>query len=457
MPRNRILIVDDEADIRFAIRDYLELHGYSVLEAADCATGLEAFKTSPPDVALVDYRLPDGTVFDLLPTMLETDPAVPVVVLTGHGSIDLAVRAIKEGAEQFLTKPVELPALKIVLDRLQETARHRQRQLVRRTRNARSALDPLEGSSVAIRNLAAMAERVAPTDVNVLITGETGVGKGVLAAWLHQHGPRAEDPFVDLNCAGLSNDLLDSELFGHEKGAFTSAHKDKPGLFEVANRGTLFLDEIGDMALPVQAKLLKVLEEQRFRRLGGVRDRTVDVRLIAATHHDIQAAVKQGQFRQDLYYRINTIQLDVPALRERTEDIVLLAGSILKRLASDLGRGEVSLDKSAERALAGYGWPGNVRELRNVLERALLLTDEGKLSARHLRFESQSVAGESTIQGTLTLKELEIHYIEQVLRELEGRVPDAANRLGVPKSSLYQKLKTYRINPSRFRKLEVDP
>ena len=294
MARNRVLIIDDEEGIRFGVRDFLEAHGYSVTEAADCAAGLESFASSPPDVAIVDYRLPDGTVFDLLPKMREADPSVPIIVLTGHGSIDLAVRTIKEGAEQFLTKPVELPALKVVIERLQETSRHRQRQLVRRTKSARGTFDPFEGSSAAIRQLADMADRVAGSEANVLITGETGSGKGVLARWLHNAGRRAEDPFVDLNCAGISNELLDSELFGHDKGAFTSAHKDKPGLLEIANHGTLFLDEIGDMAMPVQAKLLKVLEEQRFRRLGGVRDRTVDVRLIAATHQDIQGRVKEG-------------------------------------------------------------------------------------------------------------------------------------------------------------------
>jgi len=454
MARNRVLIIDDEADIRFAVRDYLEAFGYRVTEAGDCRSGLEAFRESPPDVAVVDYRLPDGTVFDLLPAMQDAHPDVPVIVLTGHGSIDLAVRAIKEGAEQFLTKPVELPALKVVLDRARETRRYRQGQAARRATGGRDALHPFEGTSAAIRELATLAERVAGSDANVLITGETGSGKGVLAKWLHQRGPRADDPFVDLNCAGLSHDLLDSELFGHEKGAFTSAVKDKPGLLEMADHGTLFLDEIGDMALPVQAKLLKVLEEQRFRRLGAVRDRTVDVRLIAATHQDMPVRVKAGEFRQDLYFRINTIQLGVPALRNRPEDIVPLARSILQRLAVDLGRPDVTLDATGERSLAAYAWPGNVRELRNVLERALLLTDGRTLGAADLRFEGGMTPGLVGADPSLTLRDAEIQHIERVLRELRGQVPAAAARLGVPKSSLYQKLKTYGIDASKFRNLE---
>jgi len=243
-------------------------------------------------------------------------------------------------------------------------------------------------------------------------------------------------------------------LFGHEKGAFTSAVKDKPGLLEMADHGTVFLDEIGDMALSVQAKLLKVLEEQRFRRLGAVRDRTVDVRLIAATHQDMPTRVKAGEFRQDLYFRINTIQLGVPALRNRPEDIVPLARSILQRLAMDLGRPDVTLDPTGERSLTAYAWPGNVRELRNVLERALLLSDGRTLGTADLRFEGGMTAGPVGTDPSLTLRDAEIQHIERVLAELRGQVPAAAARLGVPKSSLYQKLKTYGIDASKFRNLE---
>jgi DNA-binding NtrC family response regulator len=454
MPSNRVLIIDDEADIQFAIRDYLEAQGYVASVADDCKSGLEAFKTLSPDVAIVDYRLPDGTVFDLLPSMQEIDPNVPILVLTGHGSIDLAVRAMKEGAEQFFTKPVDLPTLEVIIGRLCENLRNRRRQIAGRTSKERHALDPFEGTSSLIKRLATMAQRVAQTDANVLITGETGTGKGILARWLHQQGPRSEDPFVDLNCAGLSHDLLDSELFGHVKGAFTSALKDKPGLLEVANRGTMFLDEIGDMALPVQAKLLKVLEERRFRRLGDVRDRTVDVRLIAATHQDMQGRLKEGEFRQDLYYRINTIELEVPPLRVRTEDIIPLSHAVLRYLTNFLGRRhrEVALDSSAENALRQYAWPGNVRELRNVLERALLLSDGSTLRASDFQFEFRSDAsvGPAIVSG-LTLKELEIKYIKQVLGEVGGKVPDALKILDIPKSSLYQKLKAYDIRPSDFR------
>jgi DNA-binding NtrC family response regulator len=451
MLKRQVLLVDDEEAIRFAIRDFLETSGFVVAEAGTVAAALAAFQDSPPDLVVLDYKLPDGTAIDLLPRLRAQDAAIPVIVLTAHASIDLAVRAIKEGAEQFLTKPVELPALRAVLERALENQRNRQRQQARRSSEARRAVNPFVGDSAPMRELETLARRVVSSDSPVLITGETGTGKGVMARWLHVFGPRADDSFVDLNCAGLSAELLESELFGHERGAFTSAVKTKEGLLEVANGGTLFLDEIGDMDVQVQAKLLKVLEEQRFRRLGEVRDRTVDVRLIAATHHDLPAAVKQGSFRRDLYYRINTIHLTVPPLRERGEDVLRVAREVLDRLASDLGRGPVALSDSAQKALLSHAWPGNVRELRNVLERGLLLSDGEVLSARDLRFDSADT-GHEPANLNLTLQEVEVQHIRRVLEAERGRIPTAAERLGVPKSSLYQKLKTYGIDPATFRR-----
>jgi DNA-binding NtrC family response regulator len=448
--RNRILIVDDEEGIRFGIRDFLESKGYEVLEADTCASAVAAFRSARPDAAVVDYLLPDGNAIDLLPRFREVDADTPVMVLTAHGSIDLAVRAIKEGAEQFLTKPVELPALLVLLERVLEHQRNRQGQRVGRSRQAREMIDPFRGTSDAIRKLAVEARKVLVSDSPILLLGETGSGKGVVARWLHANGPHADDPFVDLNCAGLSRDLLESELFGHEKGAFTGAVAAKAGLLEVAHRGTLFLDEIADMDPAVQAKLLKVLEEKQYRRLGDVRDRRVDVRLIAATHQDLARAVKEQRFRSDLYFRISTLPLRVPPLRERAEDILFLAREILGRLASDLGRRGVALEPDAEGALGGYSWPGNIRELRNVLERALLLGDATRIRAADLPFEAPAAeAARSEDVSRLTLKEMERRHIERVLKEERGRVEAAARRLGIPRSSLYQKIKLYGIAVSR--------
>jgi len=381
---------------------------------------------------------------------------VPVVVLTGHATIDLAVRAVKEGADHFLAKPVELPALLVLLQRLIESQREKRRQLAGRARQSREAVDPFTGTSAPIRALAEQARRVVGTSSPILVEGETGSGKGVLARWLHRNGPRAEEPFVDMNCAGLSREFLETELFGHEKGAYTGAVNSKQGLLEVAHRGVVFLDEIGDLDPQVQPKLLKVLEEKRFRRLGEVRDRQVDVQLVAASHQSLPKLVQEKKFRSDLYFRISTIPLRVPPLRERVEDIPLLARQLLGGLANDLGRRGLRLSPDAERALAAYPWPGNVRELRNVLERAALLCGRDVLEAQDLRFESPdhvhaavATSAGSTPGASLTLEELERAHIERVLAELGGRVTEASQRLGIPRSTLYQKIKRFGLAPPR--------
>jgi DNA-binding NtrC family response regulator len=445
-----VLIAEDEPGIRLGIKDFLEAKGYQVEEADTCEATEALFRTSRPDVAILDYLLSDGNTLDLLPRLKAIDPLTPVLFLTGHGSIDLAVRAVKQGADQFFTKPVELPTLLVVIERLLDSERSRKKEMAVRSRQDRTSVDPFVGRSPAIRRLASEARRVAPSESPVLIRGETGSGKGVLAKWLHRTGPRAEEALVDLNCAGLTRDLLETELFGHEKGAFTGASSAKAGLLEVAHRGTVFLDEIGDMDFEVQAKLLKVLEEKQFRRLGETRDRRVDIRLLAATHQDLAERVRQKKFRSDLFFRVNTIPLTVPALRERTEDIPELADGLLSRLAGEIGRGEMQLSKSAVEALQRYSWPGNIRELRNVLERALLLTDGPSIDAADLRFESGLTAEPDRADSSLTLLELERRHIARVLQEEGGRVDQAARRLGVPRSSLYQKIKRHGIQVSRI-------
>jgi DNA-binding NtrC family response regulator len=449
MSRNKVLVVDDESGVRFGIRDFLEQHGYEIEEAESCQDAQHLFRTSRPDIVIADYMLPDGTALDLLPRLREIDSNIPLLVLTAHGSIDLAVRAIKEGAEQFLTKPLELPTLLVILQRLLQKQRNYHKQLASKSRQVRQAIDPFIGTSAAIRSLADQARKILSTESPVLILGETGTGKGVLARWLHEKSPRADEAFVDLNCAGLTRELLETELFGHEKGAFTSATASKQGLFEVAHRGTIFLDEVGDVDLQIQPKLLKVLEEKRFRRLGDVRDRQVDVRLIAATHQDIGQLVREKRFRDDLYFRISTIPLSFPSLRERIEDIPTLAQYMLDKVAADLGRGELHLDQGCIQALQAYSWPGNIRELRNVIERAVLLSDQKHITLNDLHFDGHTQVGAPFLDSSLTLLELEKQHIERVLQEERGRVEIAAKRLGIPRSSLYQKIKKFQITTSK--------
>ncbi|HEX7879777.1 MAG TPA: sigma-54 dependent transcriptional regulator [Candidatus Eisenbacteria bacterium] len=451
MPERRILLVDDDPAARAAVREYLEIHGFAVTEAATAEGTVEAFRSRPPDVVILDYRLPDGHALEILPKLKGIDAEVPILILTGHGSIDLAVTAIQQGAQQFLTKPVQLPALLVMVRNAIESHRRARREAGNTATATRVApIDPFLGTSPAIRNLKEQAGRVVGSDSPILIQGETGSGKGVLARWLHEHSPRREEPFVDLNCAGLSREFLESELFGHERGAFTGAVAAKKGLLEVADRGSVFLDEIGDVDKDLQPKLLKVLEEKQFRRLGDVKYRSVDIRLIAATHRDLARAVQEGDFRGDLYYRINAIPLTVPSLRDRPEDIPVLARQFLEGFARDSGRSEIDLTPGGEEALREYAWPGNIRELRNVLERAVLLAGNGPLDRRDLQFTPVPEPEGAGLPAGLTLQEMERRYVEQVLREENGRVENAARRLGIPRSSLYNKLKRWNLNPSRF-------
>ena len=447
MPRNRVLLVEDDRGIRFGIRNFLVGRDYDVEEAETIKQGEELFRQNRPDIAILDYSLPDGNALEVLPRLKAADPSIPVIILTGHGSIDLAVRAMKEGAEQFLTKPVQMPALLVIIERLLDNQRVRQRDQARTTTQARTGpIDPFIGASDTIRALREQVERIVATDRPILILGETGTGKSVLAGWLHRNGPRADEAFVDLNCAGLSRDFVETELFGHEKGAFTGAVTAKTGLLEVAHRGVLFLDEIGDVDLQVQPKLLKVLEEKKFRRLGEIRDRFSDVQLIAATHQDLHESIREKRFRSDLYFRISTIPLTIPPLRHRPADISLLANFFITRFGSEMSAPGIEITPPAMKMLEGYKWPGNVRELKNVIERAILLSDRRSLTPRDLRFEAEGGEQASSVSTKMTLEEMERWYVEQVLREEDGHVDSAARRLAIPRSSLYSKLKKWKVS-----------
>ena len=442
--RNQVLVVDDELVIRRAISRFLSNAGFEVREAENGTAAISEMRRRLPDAIILDYKLPDSTALDLLPQIQSISGSVAVIVLTAHATIDLAVSAMKHGADQFLTKPIELPALLVMLNRTLDGRRAQQAGLADRNRESRTHFDPFAGTSAAIRLLEADARKIVLTDRPVLIQGETGSGKGVLASWLHRNGRRNKEPFVDLNCAGLSKDFLESELFGHQRGAFTGAVQDKQGLLDIAHRGTLFLDEIGDIDLQVQPKLLKVLEEKEFRRLGDVKPRYSDVRLIAATHHDLQSLAGSGAFREDLYFRVSTMVLRLPPLRERAEDIPALASEILSRVSHEMGRPQATLGDSALRALSEQPWPGNLREMKNVLERSLLMSDQNEIRRCDLRFESSTPASPNG-HGDMTLVALESQHITAVLAEENGSVERAAKRLGIARNTLYYKLRKHRI------------
>jgi DNA-binding NtrC family response regulator len=441
--KSRLLIVDDEPGSRLGVRTYLETYGYDIDEADTLAAALKLLRTQVPDVALVDYSLPDGTALDLMAQIKLQGIDVPVVVLTGHGSIELAVVAVKEGAEQFLTKPVELASLASVLDRVVEHQQNSRRFLAVNSRQSSGEEGIFEGRSPAVRALAHDARTAARCDAPILIEGETGTGKGMLAKWIHAASARAGESFVDLNCAGLPRELLESELFGHEKGAFTGATGAKPGLVEAAHRGTMFLDEIGDTDLAVQPKLLKIVEEKRFRRLGDIGERRVDVRFIAASNKSLTALVDAGEFREDLFYRLNTLVLRLPPLRHRKEDLSMLVEQLTQRLSREMGRPAPRVDAEALEALAGHTWPGNIRELRNVLERAMLAASSSVLRPSDLRLTAATRRAAPAPSTAESLKDVEWRHIQRVLEEEKGSVGRASKRLGIPRSSLYQKLKLH--------------
>lgn len=440
-----ILLIEDDASVRHGMAAFLRASGLEVDEAEDCRQALERFRAGHHDVVVADYSLPDGTSLELMPKIKRLGEDTPFIILTAHGSIDLAVRAIKEGAEQFLTKPVESKALLVLIRRLLQQGRLRQKQEAVK-REAPGLTNPFLGDSPIIHALREQAARMLEWDSPILILGETGSGKGVLARWLHAQGPRREEAFVNLNCAGLTRELLESELFGFERGAFTGAVAAKPGLLEIGHRGVVFLDEIGDMDPALQPKLLKAVEEKSFRRLGDVRDRVVDIRLVASTNQDLERLVREKKFRDDLYYRISTLTLRLPPLRERPVDLPFLAKDILERVGARMGRPGVTLTPEAEALLAAYPWPGNIRELRNVLERALILQPGPRLEAADLGLGVSAPPAspllDGPLDGMISLKEMERRHIARVLQRTHGSVTQAARILGMARRTLYDHLRS---------------
>jgi DNA-binding NtrC family response regulator len=438
--KQKILVLEDESVLRETICNFFELRGYETIRADTCVKADQIWNTMRPDAAIVDYSLPDGKSLEFLSRWKSISPRIPVLFLTGNGSIELAVQAVKLGAEQFLTKPTDLSILHTMLQRSMENARNQGSQIAEKTRRERGSIEPFLGTSSVIKRLEDLVSKFVATNRPILIDGETGTGKGVLARWIHENGPRSVEAFVDLNCGGLPSELLESELFGHERGAFTGATQAKAGLFEIADRGTVFLDEIGDMGLLAQAKLLKVIEDKRFRRLGHLQERTVDIRLIAATHRNLPTEVEKRNFRGDLYFRISTIPLTTPPLRDRAEDIPLLAECLLRNFSREFDGTECSMSVGAAKALKNYSWPGNIRELRNVLERAIILCEDRQIAEKDLHFEVSMRFENAESDSNATLEEMEKRHIQRVLTSEDWQVHAAAKRLHVPKSSLYQKI-----------------
>jgi two-component system response regulator AtoC len=442
--KHKILLVDDQEELRSLLADSFVARGFDVLQAADGAGLKELFTGTQPDLALLDLKLPDADGLDLLSTMKRQWPETEVIVLSGYGTLDSAVEATKRGAFHFQTKPHNEGLFSLV-----ERALERKQQ-VQENSKLIDALKRMSGDSSPIFQCAQMksvmktVERIAPSDVSVLITGESGTGKEVIADLIHTLSPRNKGPFIKINCAALPRELIESELFGSVKGAFTGAQGDREGLFRQAEGGTLLLDELSEMPIDTQSKLLRVLQEKEVRPVGGRTSYKTDCRILAATNRRVEDAIKEGKLREDLYYRISAISVSLPPLRDRREDILPLARAFLKRFASQADRPMVDFTPAAADRLRACDWPGNVRQLQNEVQRAVLMSEGKNIDVQDLSI-TDAKANELDDQNLTLMEAMERNKIVEVLRDTNGNKLETARRLGIGRQTLYNKIKAYAI------------
>ncbi|MCH7870721.1 MAG: sigma-54-dependent Fis family transcriptional regulator [Planctomycetes bacterium] len=446
MTKSTLLIVEDDAGLRSSLVKSFQKRGYEVLEASRASEARRIVHQQNVDLVLLDIRLAEGSGLDVLAEVRDLDDEIAVIMMTAFPEVKTAVRAMKDGARDFIVKPFELDELHLSVERVME-ARELRREVRRldRERIGRDEITEILGGSSIIEAMREQIRKVAQADTAVLVVGETGTGKELVADSIHRLSPRTNQPLIKVNCSAFSEQLLEDELFGHEKGAFTDAGEARAGLFEMASSGTLFLDEISEMKPGLQAKLLRVIEGMPFRRVGGQREIRTDVRVIAATNRDLQARIRDGLFREDLYYRINAFQIAVPPLRDRSDDIARLARFFLQRSATALRRPVPVLLSQAEAILLDYPWPGNVRELRNVMERAVILCETGEIGPAHIptelrtaEFIRQHASGDP--DALPTLKTIEHRYVQHVLQSTGDNLSDAARILGIARNTLKAKL-----------------
>ena len=440
-----ILVVDDELSIRESLSGWLQQDGYEVESAADGPAALAKAQETHYDIMLLDVKMPRMDGITVLKTLRESNADTAVVVMTAHGAIQDAVEAMKLGAHDYLLKPFDLEEMSLIIEKLVQVQTLAMENLILKDRVATiSRFENLVGQSPPMLQLFETIVDVAQSDATVLLTGETGTGKELVARSIHSQSPRCYGPFIAINCGAFTEHLLESELFGHEKGAFTDASYTKKGRLEMAHGGTLFLDEVGDISIKMQIDLLRVLETREFTRVGGTVLLHSDFRVIAATHQDLQEGIRKKTFRQDLYYRLNVIHVQVPPLRERPEDIPLLAQHFLRRYATETNKKVDSILPEAMEAMRRYSWPGNVRELENALERAVVVGKGRQLKPADLPFV---VGAEEEVVAGLSLEDMERRYIAQVLASAKGHISNAAKVLRINRTTLYHKIKKYGLAP----------
>ncbi|HYY52328.1 MAG TPA: sigma-54 dependent transcriptional regulator [Myxococcales bacterium] len=447
MPKARILIVDDEESTRELFAELLQRWGYDVDQTADGHGALKLAAETHPDVIISDLVMPKLDGLALVRALREEQPDTPVVIITGKGTIDVAVEAVREGVFDFVEKPLDPARLRVILQRALEKKEtlHEMQVLRRRLGQVDSGVG-LVGNSPPMRRAMELVEKVAPSKASVVITGQSGTGKEMVARAIHQLSPRRDKPFIAINCSAIPATLIESEMFGHERGAFTGAEQRRLGAWELADGGTLFLDEVGEIPIELQAKFLRVLEEERLRRLGGKSEIAVDVRVISATNRELKDEIKAGRFREDLYFRLNVFHINLAPLKERHEDIPVLVQHFIDRFAREAGKKLHGVSPQAMKRLTDYGWPGNIRELRNTLERAVILCGSGVIEAEHLPSELAAGGGESAylkLPYGLPLREIEKEYILATLTRLQNNKARTAQALGISEKTLYNKLYRY--------------
>ena len=444
--KKSILVVEDEAKLRRLVELQLADEGFQVQSAPDAESALQILNKETFDLLLTDFRLPGMNGLDFLQAAKRIDAQMPVVIMTAYGSVESAVDAMKAGASDYVLKPFSLAELVLVIRKELDTNRLREEnRSLREALGRRYEYANIVANSEKMQAVLALVERVAPSNVTVLIGGESGVGKDLIARAIHEHSQRASGPFIKINSTAIPETLLESELFGYEKGAFSGATASKPGKFELADRGTLFLDEIGDVPASIQVKLLRVLQEREFERLGGTKTHKVDVRLIAATNRDLRAALEEGTFREDLYYRLNVVAIDIPPLRDHKEDIPALVKFFLEKFAKDSGAPPKSLTPDAMKLLMDFRWPGNVRELENVIQRAITLSEKTTLDVPDIQLDSRTARGNSSANAFvlpegMTLDQWEQETIREALKRANGNKSQAARMLGLSRNALRYRL-----------------
>ncbi|MFN8094747.1 MAG: sigma-54 dependent transcriptional regulator [Vicinamibacteria bacterium] len=446
--RWHILVVDDEETMTESLAAWLREDGYSVDVASSGREAVEKARTRDYAIYFVDLKMPGG--LDGIETMMELrrlHPEASVIVITAYATVDTAITAMKEGAQEYIVKPCHPQEISLLVERIIRVKNlERENAILRRKLTRQYRFHDLVSKNARMAAVFELAREVASQRSTVLVQGESGTGKELVARAIHYSGDRGTGPFVPVSCAALAETLLESELFGHERGAFTGATSQRKGKFEIAHGGTLFLDEIGEISAKVQVDLLRVLQERRFFRVGGTEEVEVDVRVIAATNRDLALEVREGRFRDDLFYRLNVIDIRIPPLRERREDVPLLAQEFLDRLSHELGREVTGISDEALRILMDHDWPGNVRELENAIERALVTCKSGVLAAEDLAFlRPGAPADDLRLPAGLTLQDLERQYVAVTLQRTQGNVKAAADALGIDRSTLYEKIKKYGI------------